>query len=52
MDHAQGANSSLVPQQSGVVRMVHGLAMADSKLAGKADIERWKTHWKAYLARI
>ena len=28
--------------------MVHGLAVADSKLAGKADIERWKTHWKAY----
>jgi hypothetical protein len=28
------------------------LAVETDKLAGKADIERWKAYWKAYLAEI
>ena len=28
------------------------LAIETGKLGGKADIERWKAYWKAYLARM
>ena len=28
------------------------LAVETGKLGGKADIERWKVYWKAYVARI
>jgi len=28
------------------------LAVETGKLGGKADIERWKVYWKAYVAQI